>query len=196
MSVRVEIAKGAAIAPWITQLTRLRMAVFRDFPYLYDGDADYEAEYLSVLCRSERAVVVLALDGDDAVGASTGLPLLDEHEAFRRPFVVAGIDPTPMFYCGESVLLPEWRGQGIYRHFFAGREHHARTFGDYRECCFCAVQRPLDHPLRPLQYRGLDRVWQRYGYVRDEALIAQFAWRDREEAEETEKPLVFWRKTL
>ena len=57
-------------------------------------------------------------DGDDetVVGASTGLPMIAADEAFRAPFIAAGIDPARVFYFGESVLLPEYRGQGIGQH--------------------------------------------------------------------------------
>ena len=29
------------------------------------------------------------------------------------PFLTADVDPGTVFYFGESVLLPSWRGQGI-----------------------------------------------------------------------------------
>ena len=33
-------------------LARLRIEVFRDFPYLYEGDLDYERQYLSTFMMS------------------------------------------------------------------------------------------------------------------------------------------------
>ena len=74
--MQIRLLHGAAIAPYIDDLARLRLAVFREFPYLYDGDPAYEADYLARYAHSGRSLVVLALDNDEVVGASTGLCLL------------------------------------------------------------------------------------------------------------------------
>ena len=65
--------------------------------------------------------MVLVLDGDTVVGATTGLPMDAETPEFQKPFVENGFDPAKIFYCAESVLLPEYRGRGIYPKFFAER---------------------------------------------------------------------------
>src|SRR5690606_23143734 len=66
------------------EVARLRIEVFRDFPYLYDGDLGYEEEYLRTYVQSPRSVIVLARDGDRIVGASTAIPLADESEELQR----------------------------------------------------------------------------------------------------------------
>lgn len=105
--------RGSAITPFLDDLARLRSVVFRAWPYLYDGDPAYERDYLAAYAASPDSVFVLARDGDAVIGASTGLPLLDDSAAFHAPFRAAGIDPASVFYFGESVLLPDYRGQGI-----------------------------------------------------------------------------------
>ena len=35
---------GAGIRPWLDDVATLRIAVFRDWPYLYEGDAGYERD--------------------------------------------------------------------------------------------------------------------------------------------------------
>lgn len=82
---------GAAIRPFLPEVARLRIEVFREWPYLYDGDLDYEARYLEVYAQSASAVLVLVRDGERIVGASTGIPLAEESEPFRQPFIEAGI---------------------------------------------------------------------------------------------------------
>ena len=54
---------GAEVPPFIPALARLRIAVFRDWPYLYEGNQAYEERYLRIYADSPRAAVVLALDG-------------------------------------------------------------------------------------------------------------------------------------
>ena len=79
---------------------------------------------------------------------------------------------------------------------FTGREGHARTIGGFDLCCFCCVQRPEDHPLRPADYAPLDPVWSKFGYVRHPELTTTYSWKDVDQADETEKPMVFWLKPL
>ncbi|BBL69594.1 GNAT family N-acetyltransferase [Methylogaea oryzae] len=194
--ITIKCLSGRAIEPYLSDLARLRIEVFRDFPYLYDGTQEYEEKYLRTYVNSPDSVVVLAYDGDTAVGASTGLPMADETEEFQQPFVDAGYDPQRIFYCAESVLLKSHRGKGIYKHFFDGREGHARKLGRFDWCTFCCVQRPENHPLRPADYAPLDPIWSKFGYVKHPELVTHYTWKDVGETEETAKPMVFWLKPL
>lgn len=187
--------QGSAIGPFIDDLAHLRIAVFREFPYLYDGSLAYERDYLATYADSPRSLFVLARDAGRVVGVSTGVPLADETEAFRRPFVEAGHDPARIFYFGESVLLPAYRGQGIGVRFFEARETHARQAG-FGQCAFCAVERPDDHPRRPADYEPLHAFWQRRGYRHHPELRTTFQWKDLDEPGETAKPMSFWLKEL
>jgi GNAT superfamily N-acetyltransferase len=181
---------------YIPALASLRIRVFRDFPYLYDGTVEYEEKYLKTYTDCAESVVVLVLDGDKVVGATTGLPMDAETPEFQKPFVENGFDPSKIFYCAESVLLPEYRGRGIYPKFFAEREGHARALGRFDLVTFCCVQRPENHPLRPADYVPLDRIWTKFGYVKHPELATTYKWKDVDEAEESEKPMVFWLKSL
>lgn len=187
---------GADIAPHLEAVAALRIRVFREFPYLYDGSAEYEARYLRTYADSTRSVMVLVQDGERVVGASTGLPLADETPEFKRPLVDAGYDMERVFYCGESVLLPEYRGCGMGVRFFEEREAHARAIGGMEWIAFCAVQRPQDHPRRPPGYVPLDRFWQNRGYTRHPDLTTEYVWQDLDEAAPTAKPMTFWLKPL
>lgn len=192
--MQIEIVHGKAVAPHVGDLARLRIAVFRAFPYLYAGSEDYEAAYLQTYAQSPESLFVLALDGERIVGASTGVPMTDASEEFRAPFAAAGIDPATVFYFGESVLLPGYRGRGLGVRFFEEREAYARRLGRFDWCAFCAVERPKDHPLRPADYAPLDDFWGRRGYTRRADLSTMLSWQDIGEAQETEKPMSFWLK--
>jgi GNAT superfamily N-acetyltransferase len=194
MSLRFRSFIGADVGAVLDDLARLRIAVFRDWPYLYDGDLAYERRYLE-LYTNPRAIVVGAFDGADMVGAATGMPLTDHDDDFGT--ALAGID-VPLdriLYCAESVLLPGYRGQGAGHAFFDAREDHGRALG-LTHSAFCGVQRPKDHPARPADYRPLDAFWHKRGYTPVPGAIAHFAWKDLGDATETEKPLQFWMKRL
>jgi len=194
--LRFEHLTGAEIARRHDDFARLRITIFRDWPYLYDGDMESERDYLDVYTASPSALLYIVLDGDRVVGAATAVPLDDEDEALRAPFLKAGFDTSRIFYFGEAVLLPEYRGRGLYRRLFEVREKHARSFGGFHTVAFCGVVRPDDHPLKPADAQPLDDVWRHFGFAPADNLVTQFGWRDVGESEETDKPMRFWLKTL
>ncbi len=195
-SVIVEAASPAERAKAIPRLAELRVEVFRAWPYLYDGDAAYEARYLDTYVRSPSAGVILARQGARIVGASTCLPLADETETLKTPFVERGWDPAEFFYFGESVLLAEMRGRGIGVAFFTEREAHARRVSSCRIACFCSVARPENHPARPRDSVPLDAFWTRRGYTRRPDVTCQMSWTDLGDNHETPKTMVFWMRSL
>lgn len=183
------------VASRFDDLAALRIEVFRAFPYLYEGDAAYERDYLATYMRSPGAVIIGALDGDRLVGAATATPLAEHREEFAAPFAERGLDVDDLFYFGESVLKSGYRGQGIGVRFFEERERAAREAG-FGRCVFSAVVRPADHPMRPAGYAPLDRFWENRGYERIEGLVTGFSWRDIGNDAETEKPMEYWMKAL
>jgi GNAT superfamily N-acetyltransferase len=185
---------GADVGQVLDDLARLRIAVFRDWPYLYDGDLAYERRYLE-LYTNPRAIVVGAFDGGRMVGAATGMPLTDHDDDFGSALAGIDVPMSDIFYCAESVLLPGYRGQGAGHAFFDAREDHGRTLG-LTHSAFCGVQRPTDHPARPADYLPLDAFWRKRGYTPVPGAIAHFAWKDLGGEAETEKPLQFWMKPL
>lgn len=195
MALRIETLTGAALEAALDDVARLRIAVFRDWPYLYDGDPAYERQYLQSYRDSAGAVVVGAFDGRELVGASTGAPLADHAEDFAAAFTGTGLQLGEIFYCAESVLLPQYRGQGAGHGFFDARETHARRLG-FQKSAFCGVVRPADHPLRPADYAPLDPFWRKRGYQPVNGAVARFSWKDVDQPGETEKPLQFWARDL
>ena len=190
----VRVLKGEALGAAIDDLARLRIEVFRAWPYLYDGDLDYERAYLKDYTHP-TAIVVGAFDGSHIIGAATGMALEVHADDFAAPFAGRSEPLDQIFYCAESVLLPGYRGQRLGHAFFDAREGHARDLGR-RYSAFCSVVRPADHPLRPVDARTHDAFWRGRGYQPLDGVIANFQWRDIDQAEETDHPLQFWMRTL
>ncbi|MDO5612434.1 MAG: GNAT family N-acetyltransferase [Paracoccus sp. (in: a-proteobacteria)] len=192
--IETRVLTGDDLTAALDDVARLRIAVFRDWPYLYDGDLAYERDYLRAY-QSPGAVVVAALDGGRVVGAATGAPMADHAADFAAAFADRPEPLDQIFYCAESVLLPEYRGHGLGHAFFDAREGHARALG-HRYCAFCSVIRPDDHPARPADYRPLDGFWRKRGYQKLPGAIASFTWRDVGDSTETRKDLQFWMRPL
>ncbi|MFC4667185.1 GNAT family N-acetyltransferase [Seohaeicola nanhaiensis] len=191
----VRVLTGAALDAALDDVAALRIAVFRDWPYLYDGSLDYERRYLAAYRDSPGAVLAGAFDGARLVGAATGTPLADHADDFAAAFADTGIGLGSVFYCAESILLPDWRGKGIGHRFFDLREGHARTLG-FSRAAFCAVIRPAAHPLRPADYRPLDGFWRKRGYAPLSGAVSRFDWKDIDRPASDQKNLQVWIRDL
>lgn len=195
-AIELRCLRGESIAPHLADVARLRIAVFRAFPYLYDGDSQYEEKYLAAYARSPDSVFVLALERERVIGASTGIPLEHDAAAFQAPFRARGMDVARVFYFGESVLLPEYRGRGLGHRFFDQREAHARKLGGIECIAFAAVDRPSDDPRRPADHRDNDTFWTKRGYVRQPGMTMRLGWKELGDVQESEKSLTFWLRVL
>lgn len=189
--VRIECYQGAAVTPHLSAVAALRIAVFRDWPYCYEGSADYEAQYLATYARSPSSLFVLAFDGDRVIGASTAIPLADEVAAFQQPFLQRGIDLAQVFYFGESVLLPAYRGRGLGHAFFDAREARAREL-HFPLTAFCAVERDSDDPRRPEAHRDNDAFWIKRGYQRQDDMFCELEWQETGASAPQGHRLRFW----
>jgi GNAT superfamily N-acetyltransferase len=179
----------------IAALSDLRIQVFRNWPYLYDGTAEYEAGYMADFVREPGSVLVVAQDGESIIGAATASPLEGHKPEIQNPFRDTGLDVAQIFYFGESVLLPHYQGQGIGHQFFDAREDAARCAGA-RQTAFCAVIRPEDHPMRPEAPRDLHPFWRARGYAPVEGLTGTLEWQDLGDEAESAHRMQFWMRDL
>ena len=184
---------GSQVGEIISQLGELRISVFHDFPYLYDGDLEYEKNYLKVYTKDPRSIVHVVFDNERAIGATTGMPLSLESDEIKEPFQALDFDLDNIYYFGESILLNDYRGRGLGHQFFDIREKQALKYG-FEITAFCSVVRPEDHPLKPANYRPNDVFWKKRGYTKQD-FSCKMSWLDRNEIEETAKELQFWMKT-
>jgi GNAT superfamily N-acetyltransferase len=190
-----ETLSGPALRPLLPALADLRIAVFREWPYLYEGDAAHEQAYLASYADSPGAAVVVCRSAGEVVGAATCQPMVQSHAEVPAAFRAAGLDPNRFCYFGESVLLKPYRGHGAGVRFFTEREAHARALG-LPEAAFCAVIRDPDDPRRPSDYTPLDGFWRRRGYLKRPDLIVRFDWKEAGQDAKSLHDLMFWTRTL
>ncbi|WPP51317.1 GNAT family N-acetyltransferase [Catalinimonas niigatensis] len=193
--VRVRKFAGSEISQYIDDLAALRIEVFRSFPYLYDGNQEYEKKYLSTYTQARGSAVILALEHEEVVGASTCIPLSEETEDIRKAFFHTEYPIEEIMYFGESVLKADYRGRGIGVEFFRHREGHAHQHKK-KYAAFCAVQRPDDHPLKPAGYKPLDAFWKKRGYTPLPRIKTEMRWKDIDQDQESTKSFMFWIKEL
>lgn len=194
--IEVTPLTGPYIRDALPALADLRIRVFREWPYLYDGSPEYEEKYLNKFSQAKDALIVIARDSTHIVGASTASPLVGHADEFAEPFRQRGYEPNDVFYFGESVLLPEYRGQGIGHAFFDHREKHARQMEKFKTAAFCAVTRSDSDPRKPANYFPLDTFWSRRGFQKEEKIAASLGWKEVDSAGSVPHTLQFWIKPL
>lgn len=195
--MKVEYKKliGKEFSPYLEVVAQLRIKIFKEYPYLYDGSLSYEMKYLNRYTKSVDFMCVLAMVDGVPVGATTCMPLAQEEDIFKEPFLRDGYDVEKIFYFGESILLSEYRGHGIGKRFIELREVFAKeTISELTHTCFCAVQRVDDHPLAPNNYKDLKGFWNNNAYYPVTGLKTKLSWKDINEKQESEKVMQFWLK--
>ena len=194
--IRVVPYTGKKIHEFIPDIAKLRMEVFREYPFLYEGNYEYEMKYLRKYADTKDSLVVVAFDGKEIIGISTALPFSSVEDELKKPFVDAHLNTDEYFYFGESVLRKKYRGLGIGHRFFDEREKHTNNLKTFKHICFCTVRRSPDDPRRPSDFRPLNSFWQKRGYKEHPELVCTIAWKEIGETLETPKELVFWTKKI
>lgn len=188
---------GPSISAWIKPLAELRIKIFHDWPYLYEGSDEYEQKYLARYSKASHSFIVMAFDQDHLIGASSCISLIEESDSeIVRAFIEKGYDPKKTVYFGESILFPQYRGLGIGSNFMKFREDFAKNICRAETVGFCSVVRDANHPLKPKDYTPLDSFWTAKGFTQQPGMFCKISWQDRNEKHETEKSLQFWIKTL
>lgn len=183
---------GQRLEPYFRSIAELRINVFREYPYLYEGSHEYEEEYLRPLFESSNSIGVIAMAEGKCIGFSSGLPIEEAHQEFKEPFTSFFL-PTPLlFYFGESVLLPEFRGRGIGRELMMRRIRFAERLSQYKAIVFCAIDRSMDTSPPPPSYRSPERLWRAAGFKPLSGVSAQFSWKEIGALETSNHPMLFW----
>lgn len=196
MSINFLAKQSSDIEPFIEPIGQIRIKVFSEWPYLYEGDMDYERSYLGRYSESANSYALMAKDGEKLIGATTALSLLDESKNFQRPFLLKRIPIEQVMYFGESVLLKEYRGRGIGKIFMDERLKFAKSTPGIKMASFCSVIRDPKHPMRPSDTRDLDTFWESYGFKLMPDMKADYPWKDHGEDKPSLKQMQFWIKTL
>ncbi len=194
--IHVRSFTSSGLKPYLHSMAKLRMEVFKDFPYFEEPDLERETTYLRHICAEKETIGVLIFDNTTLVGASLGYPLRAEEPAVHQPFLEHHLNIDTYFHFGDSVLLKQYRGRGIGHHFFDAREIHVSHYKKYLHTCFCVPDRPDPDPHQPKDFILLYDFWRKRGYVHHPELQCHLSWKQIDEAHPSPKQMSFWIKDL
>jgi GNAT superfamily N-acetyltransferase len=194
--IHVRSLIGPSLATYLHSIAKLRMDVFREYPFLEEPDLSLETSRLKCYMTSKEAIGVLIFDATILVGVSLGIPLSLERAEIQKPFLDRQIDLSTYYYFAESVLLKPYRNRGIGHHFFDVREVHVKSLKKYKHICFFDPIRPEIDLYKPADYLPLHDFWRKRGYTHCPDLKCQLVWKGRDDEKACPKTLTFWIKDL
>jgi len=190
-----QLLTGAAIADALDDLATLRLDIFPEYPYLYQGGREDELTYLGTYAEAPDACVIIAYDGSAIIGAATGMPLIHEDAQMLDAFAGTTFPLIEVYYVGELLFRPAYRHCGLGQKLLARLESHIRSRGHYRMLTCATVERPDNHPLRPRYYTPITRFLARTGFARLSGVATSFMWREIDGVKR-DHPMQFWSKDL
>lgn len=196
MSIRCHLFTGNQATTFISNVAELRINIFREYPYLYDGSPAYEESYLHKFMATPDSTIAIIFDGESVVGALTGLPLKYEEESVIAPWKSRKESIEEIYYFSEALLYPTYRGRGLGKRLFETSEAYVESLNTYKIFSLATVIRESDHPLKPQDYASLDGFWKSRGYSIVEGVICTISWKEVHEDIESDKPLQFWSKIV
>lgn len=175
MITDIKLFHGQAISNWIEQAAKLRLSEFKEFPYLYVGNMDAERKYLTCYSQDSHSIFAIAFCNNEIAGITTGIPLINNAgvttnmpEIFKKN----GFNPQDYYYCGEFIVLPKYRGQGIAKQLFTAQSDYIKKCG-YKSLFLMTVDREPNHPLKPKDYVSTDPLWEKLGFVKTHMKLQQ-----------------------
>ncbi|MFZ2949700.1 MAG: GNAT family N-acetyltransferase [Desulfuromonadaceae bacterium] len=194
-AITEQLLTGAAIADCLDDVATLRLDIFQEYPYLYQGRREDELNYLGTYAEAPDACVILASDGSAIIGAATGMPLIHEDVQMVDAFAGTTFPLNEIYYIGELLFRPAYRNCGLGQKLLARLESHIHPLGRYHRFTCATVERPDDHPSRPHDYIPVTRFLARTGFVRLPGVTTHFIWRETDGVKR-DHPMQFWSKEL
>jgi len=192
--VQLKVLHGQEIAPYVQEITELCLVGYREYPYLYEGTVAKYGPFIQNYADSPNGIVCLAFDGDRPIGVATGIPMAEMREGYQATLKHTDMDLSSLFYLGELIVDKKYRKRGFASRMCFELERCAKETGRYSKMCFCTIQEPENHPLRPVDYKTVRDRWG--GFVKHEEMHFLGHWLCIGETEESDHPMVYWIKDL
>lgn len=187
----LKIFSGPEAKKYINEIAHMRISIFKEFPYLYEGSIEYERGYLETYFQSQESVISLLFEKENVVGYASAIPLEQEFAEIQKSFIDAGLNVKEYLYVGELMLQKPQQGLGFFNHWKNFGMQLAKDRG-FKYWTGMTVDRPENHPLKPAGYIPLDTLWKRCGAIKDERLKATIPWKQIDTQKEEVNTLSFW----
>lgn len=194
--MEIKIASLKEIENYIDVIANLRITIFKEYPYLYNGDFTYEQKYLKKFLQTPDSLICVAYDEGQIVGAITALPLMYEEELVKEPFLNQDIPLNTIFYYSEALILEKYRKKGIGIKMFKVVEEKIISMEKYTYFTFAAIERSESHPQKPKEYQSPYPFFRKIGFQQRKDLVCHMSWKEIDKTQESIQSLYFWTKEM
>ena len=189
------IVKGQEILPYKEAVADVGLAVFREYPYFFEGTVSEYLDYLLMGANSKHSLFVIAEQDNQVIGVIWGVPVVDYTLDMIHMFSTHGIEPSKLFYLSGLTVLRDYRGRDVGYILYRKFENEVKKQGIYPLLTYCEVIQSSDR-ASPIDYVGLDSYASRIGFVKHPELMCYWSWREVDSLQIKEHPMVFWIKNL
>jgi len=174
-NVTFEVLKGSQIKSIEKSFADLRITIFREYPYLYEGDLSTEKHYFDMF--GDNTICITAKDGAAIIGISIGTPLQEVLKRFLEPLTEAHINVKRMFYLADLLVLKSYRGQRIGHALYELFEKEVQKTGQFSTIIVREISKSPDDPKKPSDYHSLDFFWNKRGFKKIDGISQQDKWK-------------------
>ncbi|MEO9257235.1 MAG: GNAT family N-acetyltransferase [Crocinitomicaceae bacterium] len=154
------------VSPLLLFVATLRINIFREYPYLYEGNLKEEMDDLEHCAQLTNNALAIAFYKETPVGFLYGIPLKEFASHFENPvldlFREKNLNPETCYYFADIIVLPEHRGNSLSKKLFNVLEVYAQEQG-YHSASFITESHDI-HPLKPANYKSLEPLWHSLQY--------------------------------
>jgi hypothetical protein len=173
----IKVLTGAETQSLLPFVANLRINIFREYPYLYEGNFKEEMDDLEHCAQLLHNALAIAYYKNTPVGFLYGIPLTEFASHFENSvidlFKNKDLDPAICYYFADIIILPEHRGNHLSSRLFTALENYAQEQG-YLSGSFITESHDK-HPLKPDNYKSLDPLWNSLNYNKT-GLMSYGSW--------------------
>ena len=195
-----KISKGDDLKELIPEISKARLELFKEFPYLYEGTYEDELKYLNEFVNNPKSIILTVHKENKLIAFVTATAVesgFELTEAIKDLMQKQGLDTSKYFYISEMMVYPEFRSFELQNQLKKDIENYARE-NSYTMTCFLSVFRENNHPLRPQDYKEISRLWK-FNKYRKTNISVKFEWNTVQkdsEAKLMNNQLDLWEKEL
>ena len=193
--IRIETYRASEIQPHIKDIVNICNHIYREYPYLYNGEHAGYQSYLESYSQRDHSIICCAYDGSKVIGFAAGIPMVETKDLYKETLLENGYRLENLFYLGEFGLEPQYRWQGIEEALYDKIESHARRKG-FETICLWELDDSAHTQYRPQEYIPKDELLNKLGFVSKPYLNFQIFWTNIDELQESAHLAVYWTKTL
>lgn len=192
----MHVLKGKELLSNIPELTKLRLTIYREYPYLYEGDPLFEESYVSLFANSSDALLIVAKVGNRIVGALSGLPLDSAQKEIQDVFLASKMKLKECYALCDVVVLKEYRNRRVATILYEEFANQLRKMKRYKKVVLWQIVRAQDDPKRPNDYFSPDNFFGKQGFKKHPEYTCVLRWKEISEKEERAHRFEFWLKDL